>query len=99
MLGQGAKEVSSGDSFGIAYTRVFMANKQEILEIIDNVPLNGRTTFNCANTEDLYYFYSTTVKLIYDLEDEGYIEVIGDPVRENITGHSFVSSIIVRRIR
>lgn len=79
-----------------------MTKRQEILDFMENVPLNGRTTFNCTNcakTEFFSDFNSTTVKSIYDLYNEGYLEVIGEPRRENITGHSFVSSITVRRIR
>lgn len=70
------------------------------LELLESIPLHAERLFACNSmqVDDLTTFNSETVKLIYELQSEGKVVIIGEPRRENSTGFSLVSLIRIRRI-
>jgi len=70
------------------------------IDLLNSIPLHGERIFSCndMNVEKLSEFNSLAIKLIYELQSDGKLEIVGDPRRENSTGYSFISLIRVRRI-
>jgi len=70
------------------------------IEIINSIPLGAERVFACPNMriESLAEFNENVIKFIYELQSDEKILIIGEPRRENSTGHSFISYIYVRRI-
>lgn len=68
-------------------------------ELLDSIPSGGMQVFACNDINDekkLLEFNNTKVKLIYELRDDGQLEIINTR-RENTTGYSYISLLQVQR--